>query len=65
MRRITINEHNLVSVDFIDGVVEICTREPSGADAIVRITPAAWDTICIKVIEVLERGVSLGEEVEQ
>ncbi|MBA7524832.1 hypothetical protein ES705_16976 [subsurface metagenome] len=64
MRRITINEHNLVSVDVIDEVIEICTREPSGADAIVSINKAAWDEICDRVIGELERGASPGEVVE-
>ena len=65
MRRITINEHNLVSVDVVDDIVEICTMEPSGAHAIVSINKAAWDQICKRVIEDMPEGASLGEEVEQ
>ena len=63
MRRITINEHNIESVDVIDDVVEICTREPSGANVLVSITQAAWDKICEGKIEGMERGVSPGEPV--
>ncbi|MBA7531437.1 hypothetical protein ES705_23650 [subsurface metagenome] len=64
MRRITINEHNLMSVDVVDEIIEICTREPSGADAIVSITQVAWDEICEKVINGVDKRASRGEEVE-
>jgi len=64
MRRITINEHNIESVDVIDDVVEICTREPSGANALVSINQEAWEKICEGVIDEMERGASPEEEVE-
>ncbi len=64
MRRITINEHNLVSVDLIDDVVEICVRESSGWEALVSINQEAWEKICEGVIDEMERGASPEEEVE-
>ncbi|MBA7482483.1 hypothetical protein ES707_17974 [subsurface metagenome] len=64
MRGISIGEYNLKSVDVIRDVIEIWTGEPSGSQTRVRIDQAAWDKICGKVIEDMEKGATPGEEVE-
>lgn len=62
MRRITINERNIESVNVIDDVVEICVRESSGWEVLVYINQEAWDEICKGKIEGMERGASTGEQ---
>ena len=64
MKTIVINVRNLLSVDFIDDIVEICTGESNGGNMLLKITEAAWEKICERVIEDMERGASPGEEVE-
>ncbi|MBA7554077.1 hypothetical protein ES705_46689 [subsurface metagenome] len=64
MREIIICEHSLVSVDEIDDVIEICTRETSGGNVLLKITQEAWEKICEGVIDEMERGASPEEEVE-
>ena len=64
MREIIICENSLVSVDVIDDVVEICSRENDVGNVLIKMTQAAWDKICERVIEDMERGASPGEEVE-
>ncbi len=64
MKTIVINVRNLLSVDFIDDIVEICTGESNGGNMLLKITEAAWEKICERVIDEMERGASPGEEVE-
>ncbi|MBA7715866.1 hypothetical protein ES703_124924 [subsurface metagenome] len=64
MREIIICEINLLSVDVIDEVIEICTMDKYAGQTLLKIARAAWDDICERVIEEMKRGVSPGEGVE-
>ncbi|MBA7715834.1 hypothetical protein ES703_124892 [subsurface metagenome] len=61
---IMISENNLVSVDVIDEVVEICMMDKLAGHTLLKINMADWEEICVKVIEDMEKGASPGEDVE-
>ncbi|MBA7551041.1 hypothetical protein ES705_43574 [subsurface metagenome] len=63
MRETFITEFNLVSVKVIDDVIEICMRNKYDGPTLLKITQGAWNKVCERVIDDMDEGVSLGEEV--
>ena len=64
MKEIMICENNLVDVYVIKEIVEIYAKDRNERTVMLKITKEAWEEVCIKVIEDMEKGASPGEGVE-
>ncbi|MBA7479424.1 hypothetical protein ES707_14858 [subsurface metagenome] len=64
MREEIIHVSSLLSVEVIDGIIEICTVDKHEGTMLMKIDGEAWDEICVKVVAEMERGATPEEEVE-
>jgi hypothetical protein len=64
MREKIIRVNSLLSVDVIDGEIEICTVDKHEGTMLMKIDREAWDEICERVLEEMKKGATPGEEVE-